>query len=204
MTSAVPMLRPARPTSDEGIAFAAYLDTAADGLFRAMLGPQVERIIADAYQETGHDLSYQHVTFAEQRGQIVGMASAYTAEDHRRSSDDVLAQAAGTIRTMRMAIVSILGRPLLRFIDHVPHGDFYLQAVAVDDDQREHGIGSLLIDHVQAEASAHRCRRVVLDVAADNDGAHRLYESRGMTTEAESPHPPFIPSMRVLRMVKPR
>ena len=120
--------------------FAGYLDTATDGFFRAMLGRQVERIIADAYLETGHDLSYQHVTFAERGGQIVGMASGYTAEEHRRSSDEVLGQAAGTIRTMRMAIVSILGRPVLRFIDHVPDGDFYLQAVAVDDDQR--GMGS--------------------------------------------------------------
>lgn len=203
MTSAATTLHPARPTSDEGVVFAAYLDTAAYGLFRAMLGRQVERIIADADQETGHDLSYQHVTFAERGGQIVGMASAYTAEDHRRSSDEALAQAAGTIRTVRMAIVSILGRPLLRFVDHVPDGDFYLQAVAVDDDQRGRGIGSLLIDHVEAEARAHRCARVVLDVAADNDGARRLYESRGMTVEAESPHPPFMPSMRVRRMVKP-
>ena len=203
MTSAAPTLRPARPTSDEGVAFAGYLDTATDGFFRAMLGRQVERIITDAYLETGHDLSYQHVTFAERGGQIVGMASGYTAEEHRRSSDDVLGQAAGTIRTMRMAIVSILGRPVLRFIDHVPDGDFYLQAVAVDDDQRGHGIGSLLIDHVEAEARAHRCVRVVLDVAADNDGARRLYESRGMTVEAESPHPPFMPGMRALRMVKP-
>ena len=203
MTSAAPTLRPARPTSDEGVAFAGYLDTVTDGFFRAMLGRQVKRIVADAYIETGHDLSHQHVTFAERGGRIVGMASAYTAEEHRRSSDEALVRAAGSIRSMRMAVVSFLGRPVLRFLECVPDGDFYLQAVAVDDDQRGHGIGSLLIDHVEAEARAHRCERVVLDVAAANDGARRLYEGRGMTIEAESPHPPFMGGSRALRMVKP-
>ena len=99
MNSTAPALRPARPTSDEGVAFAGYLDTAADDFFRATLGRQVERILADAYQEKGLDLPCQLVTFAERGGQIVGMASDYTTEEHRRGSDEVLRQAAGTIRT---------------------------------------------------------------------------------------------------------
>lgn len=203
MTATSPTLRPARPSLDEGVAFAGFLDTAADGFFRAMLGRHVKRIIAASYLEPGHDLSHEHVTFAVRGRQIVGMACGYTAEEHRRSSDDALTRAAGTARSLRMAVIAFLGRPVLRFLDHVSNGDFYLQAVAVDDDQRGQGIGSLLIDHMEATARAEGCSRIVLDVAADNDGARRLYESRGMTVEAESRHPPFMPNMRALRMVKP-
>jgi len=203
MTSEAPTLRPAQPVRDEGRRFAAYLDTAAEGFFPAILGGQVERIVAEAFLETGHDLSHEHVTFAERGGHIVGMASGYTAEEHGRSSDAVLVDAAGPARAARMAIVALLGRPVLRFIEHVPEGDFYLQAVAVDDDQRGHGIGTTLIDHMEVRAAESGCSRLVLDVSADNDGARRLYERRGMTVEAESPHPPFMPNVRAQRMVKP-
>jgi len=202
MTVEPPALRPAMPVLDEGRRFATYLDTAAEGFFRAMLGGQVERIVAEAFLQTGHDLSYEQVIFAERSGQIVGMASGYTAEEHGRSSDDVLVEAAGSARAVRMAIVTFLGRPVLRFIEHVPPGDFYLQAVAVDDDQRGHGIGSMLMDHMEQRARDQGCSRLVLDVSASNEGARRLYSRRGMSVDAESPHPPFMSNMRAQRMVK--
>jgi ribosomal protein S18 acetylase RimI-like enzyme len=203
MASSVPVLRPAQATLEEGAAFARHLDTAADGIFRAMLGARWATILAHAFLEPGHDLSHQRVTFAERNDRIVGMVSGYTADEHRRSSDEPLTQAAGPLATARMAVFTVLGQPLLRFIERVPEGDFYLQAVAVDDDQRGHGIGSLLIDHAEAQAKRSGCRRLALDVAAKNDGARRLYERRGMVVKAESPHPPFMPRMRALRMVKP-
>jgi ribosomal protein S18 acetylase RimI-like enzyme len=101
-----------------------------------------------------------------------------------------------------MSIVTTLGRRVFRFIETVPDGDFYLQAVAVDDDQRGNGIGSVLIDHVENTARAHDCDRIVLDVAANNEGARRLYEHRGMTVEGESPRVLLMPGFRALRMVK--
>lgn len=101
-----------------------------------------------------------------------------------------------------MTIVTSLGRRIFQFIETVPDGDFYLQAVAVDDDQRGNGIGSMLIDHMENTARAHGCARIVLDVAANNKVARRLYEHRGMTVEAESPRVLFMPGFRALRMVK--
>ncbi|MFC1634947.1 hypothetical protein ACFL5Z_08900, partial [Planctomycetota bacterium] len=58
-------LRAANPTLDEGLVFARYLDEAAEGFFRFMLGRDAGDIIARAFVEPGHDLSYQNVTFAE-------------------------------------------------------------------------------------------------------------------------------------------
>ena len=58
-------IRAAQPTYEEGLAFARYLDQAAEGFFRFMLGRRAELILARAFTQPDHDLSYQHVTFAE-------------------------------------------------------------------------------------------------------------------------------------------
>ena len=98
------VLRAANPTFDEGMAFARYSDEAAEGFFRFMLGRRVEHIIATAFAQPDHDLSYQNVTFAERDNVIVGMALAYTAEQHRRSSHQPLERVAGR-RNLRMRVV---------------------------------------------------------------------------------------------------
>ena len=67
-------LRPARPDYDEGLLFARYLDEAAEGFFGFMLGRDAERIVASAFAEPRHSLSYEHVMFAEREGVIVGMS----------------------------------------------------------------------------------------------------------------------------------
>ena len=95
------ILRAAKPTIDEGFVFARYLEEVAEGFFRFMLGPRVTDIIATAYTHPNHDYSYENVTFAEYDKVIVGMASGFTAEQHRRFSDQPLKHAAGN-RTLRM------------------------------------------------------------------------------------------------------
>ena len=201
MTSEGVVLRPARPEAPEGEQFARYLDVASDGLFRMLLGPRCDEIIGRAFLSTGHDLSYEHATLAESDGSLAGMASGYTAAQHAAATDDALEEAAG-VRGLQMAAVSLLGRGLLRFIDTVPEGDYYLQAIAIDDDHRGQGIGSRLLDHAEGIARESGCRRFTLDVAEDNEGARRLYERRGMTIEAKSPPIVMTPSSAVYRMVK--
>ena len=202
MTPEPVSLRPAEPTLDDGLSFARYLDYAADGFFRVLLGRNSDQIVATAFTKPGHDLSYERVTFAELDASIVGMASGYTAEQHHHSSDEPLTSAAGRLRVLRITAVSAIGRPILRFIESVPDGDFYLQALGVDDDRRGLGIGSTLIDHVEERARSQNCDRLALDVAANNEAAQRLYERRGMTVEARSPRL-ITRGSQALRMVKP-
>lgn len=112
------VLRTANPTSDEGRVFARYLDTAAEGFFRFMLGHRAEDILATAFIQPDHDLSFQNITFAECDKVIVGMVSGYTADQHRRSSGRPLKRAAGRWN-LRLIVVSILFAPLLRIIDTI-------------------------------------------------------------------------------------
>ena len=190
------VLRSAKPTLDEGLVFAGYLDQAAEGFFRFMLGRDVAHIVATAYVQPDHDLSFQNVTFAERDGAIVGMVSGFTAEQHRRSPDGILRRAAGSWN-LRMTAVSTLCAPLLRIIDTIDDGDFYLQAIAVDSELRGEGVGSTLIDSAESRAAASGSVRLVLDVSAKNEGARRLYERRGMTVQSEWPRVLFVPRLFV-------
>ena len=66
-------LRAANRSLEDGLMFARCLDQAAEGFFRFMLGRRAAEILAKAFVEPDHDLSYQYVTFAECDGRIVGM-----------------------------------------------------------------------------------------------------------------------------------
>jgi ribosomal protein S18 acetylase RimI-like enzyme len=195
-------LRPAQPKPDEGFAFAGYLDIDADGIFRFMLGGASERVLSSAFITIGHDLSYEHVTFVELDGIVVGMTSDYSASQHRDSSDGPLVSAAGW-RVVRMAAVSAVAPRPFRFIDTVPDGDHYLQAIAVDADTRGKGIGTVLFDRVENRARAAGCERLALDVAVENEDARRLYERLGLSIDATSPRSFLGPGSRVYQMAKP-
>ena len=195
-------LRPATSDLEEGIAFARYFESATDGLSQFLFGAGAEQTIAEAYVSPGHDLSYEYVTFAEMDGAIVGMLSGYTASEHRRSSDSAVIKAAGPLRALRMLAVTPLAFQWGRFMNRLDDGEYYVQAVAVDEIARGLGIGSQLLDLAESKAINSGCGRLVLDVACTNSGARRLYERRGMTAEAESPSIAFVPDSSVYRMAK--
>jgi ribosomal protein S18 acetylase RimI-like enzyme len=69
----------------------------------------------------------------------------------------------------------------MRILDRLEDGDFYLQAIAVDESARGQGIDSILLNLVEERAGAAGCSRICLDVSAGNVGARRLYERWGMT-----------------------
>jgi ribosomal protein S18 acetylase RimI-like enzyme len=194
-------LRPANPTEDDGLAFARYLDQAAEGFFGFMLGRRARHIIAAAFAQPEHDLSYQNVTFAERDNVIVGMVSGYTATQHRRSSRRPLKEAAGR-RNVRMRIVLILFAPLKRIIDSIADDDFYLQAIAVDEELRGEGLGALLMDFIEDRARETGATRLSLDVSAKNQGACRFYERRGMVVGSQWPRRFKIPALKFYRMTK--
>ena len=194
--------RPAKATFEEGVAYAKFLDQAADGFIRFMLGAKFAEVIAETFATPAHDFSFENVIVAERDGVIVGAAAGYTAEQHSNCSDEVLTKAKG-FPALRMSLVQVVAGPLWRFLNTVDDGDFYLQSIAVKPECRGEGIGSLLINAMEERAANTNATRIVLDVAAKNEGARRLYERRGMTVEKSWPRRFPIPQFRVLRMAKP-
>jgi ribosomal protein S18 acetylase RimI-like enzyme len=194
-------LRAAHPTLEEGREFARNLDTAAEGFFRLWLGRAAVEILAEVFVQPDHDLSYQNVIFAERDQVLVGMVSGYTAERHRRSSLRPLKRAAGSWN-VRFHVVSFVFAPFLRIIDTIDDGDFYIQAIAVDRAARGGGVGGDLMDSMEDHAIATGSARLVLDVSAENQGARRFYEGRGMAVASRWPERWAIPKFKMLRMAK--
>ena len=195
------VLRAAKPTLDEGLTFARYLDEAAEGFFRFMIGRRVEHVIATAFLKPDHDLSYQNVTFAEQEGAIVGMVSGYTAKQHRASSRRPLKEAAGR-RNLRMRMVLVLFAPVMRIIDSTGDEDFYIQSIAVSRELQGGGVGSTLMDFIEEQAKASGSTRLALDVSAKNENARRFYSNRGMNVESRWPKRLPIRALKFYRMTK--
>ena len=52
--------------------------------------------------------------------------------------------------------------------------------MAVSNTQRRQRIGTLLMDHIRAEAAERGVQRVELNVYSDNDDARRFYEAQGL------------------------
>jgi ribosomal protein S18 acetylase RimI-like enzyme len=202
VTDTLVTLRRAEPTREDGLRFAQCLDSAAEGFFRFMLGPRSTAIIANAYLEPGHDLSYQHAIFAEVEATFAGVVSGYTAEQHRVSSLRPLEASAGRQR-QRMRIVTFLFAPLIRIVDSIEEGDYYLQAISVVEAFRGHGVGTALINELEESARKTGARRIVLDVSAKNSRACRFYERHGFSIESQWPKHIVIPGLRFFRMVKP-
>ncbi|MCU7828469.1 MAG: GNAT family N-acetyltransferase [Candidatus Thiodiazotropha sp. (ex Myrtea sp. 'scaly one' KF741663)] len=194
-------LRPAAPIFEEGLAFARYLDIAAEGFFRLMLGRNAAEIIARAYSRPDHDLSYQYVTFAERDKIIVGMVSGYSAAQHRLSSDAPLKQAAGG-QYLRMAVVTTVFARLLQVLDTIKDKDFYIQAIAVDNTLRGEGIGSILFDFIENQAVISGSDHLSLDVSAGNVSAQKFYKKHGMHVESSWPKHWVIPGFRLYRFTK--
>ncbi len=193
------ILRPGRATFEEGLACGRYLDQAAEGFFRILLGKEASSIIARAYLEPNHSYSFENVTFAEDGERLVGMALGYTADAKRKFSDAPIERAAGR-RRFRMNALKTLATPMLRVLNVVPDGYFYLLALAVDEDARGQGVGSLLMGHVEDHAREVGAEKLALDVAATNVGARRLYERRGMVIESRWPMSVRLPTLRFVRL----
>ena len=193
-------LRAARPEFSEGLGFARFMDQAAEGFFGFMLGRGAADIIASAFSKPGHTLSYEHVTFAECEGVVVGMSSVFTGAQHRGFSEEPLKRAAGR-SAFRMGCVRTLFRPLWRILETIPDEDFYLHGIAVDPDLRGAGIGSLLMNDIEERAAASGSTRLCLHVAAKNERARKLYLRRGMAETEVWPSSRLLPTVFV-RMAK--
>jgi ribosomal-protein-alanine N-acetyltransferase len=63
--------------------------------------------------------------------------------------------------------------------------DADVQTIAVSGDHRRRGVGSLLLNAAMTEARDRGCHHLMLEVAADNTSARRLYDRHGFDPIAQ-------------------
>ncbi len=76
-------------------------------------------------------------------------------------------------------------------LSHLKKCDFYFAGVAVDEEFRRQGVGSLIMEQGINRAREKGCERVVLDVSLDNLGAKKLYEKSGFKVFDKRSYPWF-------------
>jgi ribosomal protein S18 acetylase RimI-like enzyme len=76
-------------------------------------------------------------------------------------------------------------------LSHLKKCDFYMAGIAVNEEFRGQGVGSLILNSGINVAQKMGCKRVVLDVALDNLGAKRLYEKLGFEVFDKKSYPWF-------------
>jgi ribosomal protein S18 acetylase RimI-like enzyme len=195
------IIRAANPTYDEGISCARYLNEAAEGFFRFMYGRRFLHIIAQAYIQPNNSYSFQNVSFATYDNNIFGMTLGYTLKQFHVFSGQPLKEAAGGCN-LRMTAGRILCAPMLRIIETIADGDFYILAMAVDEDFRGKGVASALMKSIEKRARTSGSARLSLDVSANNKNACRVYEKWGMTVESQWPKRLPLPGIKFYRMAK--
>jgi ribosomal protein S18 acetylase RimI-like enzyme len=189
-------LRPARHDRGDALAYAAYLNTAADGLFDSLFGGDWRQVVAHVALVPGHQLSMDNVVIAELDGRIVGSCSG---GGDGPIPVGLLVRALGW-RVPRAVLVWLAGAPTTLWLTKREPGDWYLQSIAVDAEVRGGGVGSALLDDALDRARAAGARRMVLDVRVGNDTAQRLYEHMGMRVLGTSPGPTLPGVDRVNRL----
>lgn len=78
--------------------------------------------------------------------------------------------------SLRFIMIEIIDSLFLAALDD---DDYYFAIVAVDEKSRGQGVGSFILEEGVKMARKNGCKRAVLDVDMENDGALRLYERFG-------------------------
>lgn len=193
-------LRAAKQELSDGLVFARYMNQASDDFFKFLLGRNSEKIIADAYLSPNHSLSYENVTFAEKEGVVIGMISAFTSVQHRNFSEEPLKMAASNV-SLRMKVIHFMLHPLFNILSTIGENDYYLLGIAVEPNCRGQGVGTILMNEIEARAKNSDSSRISLDVAANNSGARKMYESRGMVEISKWPSK-FISPLLIRMAIK--
>ncbi|MCX4692327.1 N-acetyltransferase [Streptomyces sp. NBC_01408] len=107
-------------------------------------------------------------------GRVVGVAGYQLAGRGLVGGDAAAVRAAyGRVRGLyRVFLLALLERTPVR-------DELVMDGIAVDPAERGRGIGGLLLREIEAIAVEQGCRRIRLDVVADNPRARALYERHG-------------------------
>ena len=131
----------------------------------------LEKLIRTGKNNYGHE----HIHVITKDEKIMGIL-LYSVGHHKLGDLKVLFKNLNIIDALRFLLIDLKDKLIL---SDLKKGDFYLAALAVDEKVRREGIGSTILNKAINMAHQRGCKRVVLDVALDNQKAKKLYERKG-------------------------
>lgn len=136
---------------------------------------KIKKLVKAGKNNLGHENIY--VVTGENQKLIFGllMASTGDKEDIKRDFKTYF-KILNPYDALKFVLFDIVDKMILADLDD---HDFYLGAVAVNENCRGKGIGTFILGKSLEIARRKNCKRVVLDVDLENDGALRLYQRFG-------------------------
>lgn len=127
----------------------------------------------------------------ERHGEIVAMGSLATHEQPRPKppARTVLRapRIAGPVNGTRTMFAAT--RALLTIADPPQRDEGQIHSLVVDDTHRGHGLGTIILTHLEQEAVRRGKRHAVLQVITSNMTARAFYRSAGYTEREANPRP---------------
>ncbi|MDD1774854.1 MAG: GNAT family N-acetyltransferase [Methanobacterium sp.] len=136
----------------------------------------------------GNNLGHENIYVVTQNEMVIGVLLYFGGNHHKFGELKFLFKNLNPVDAFRFLLIDLKDSLIL---SHLNKCDFYLAGVAVDEEFRGQGVGSLLLEEGVNMARKRGCERVVLDVALDNPGAKRLYERIGFKVFNKRSYPWF-------------
>ncbi len=196
-TAPLPLYRDAR--KDDARALAQLIEIAGEGIpgylwaQQARDGRTALDVGAERAARDDANFSYRNAVIAHLDGKVAGMLLAYRLP--APTPEEVVG----------LAEIPPLLRPLVELEYQAP-GSFYVNALAVFQPWRGHGIGAALLAIAETRARDAGCGELSVQVFAENEGAYRLYRRCGYAVADRRPiiaHPCYPYSTEVLLLTRP-
>ncbi|REK75708.1 GNAT family N-acetyltransferase [Paenibacillus paeoniae] len=127
------------------------------------------RILAEAIRQEGNRLSYRNIIVDRRDGGIAGVLICYAGDEAERLDHPI-----------RERLARDYGPEAAKaLVPECQPGDFYLDAVAVDERYQGQGIAKALISAFEQRGIEAGCARLSLIVEQYNDRARALYKKLG-------------------------
>ena len=145
--------------------------------FLAKYGYQkTKEILELAFLDESYRYSYQRILVLEEAGEILGVACGYLDEDEKIIDLPVT----NLLTQFEIEPTEKMFEDLETFPD-----EWYLDSIAVRDDQRGRGIGSQLLAALPEFARSSGAKRIGLNVDQANPQAKKLYLRHGFEVVGE-------------------
>ncbi len=157
-------------------------------LFRSLLGKdefEATQNIKELVKAGGNSLGHENIHVINHQGDVLGILVSFIGRETSFWSDfKAYYKILNSYDFLKYIIKGTLINKLLTA--DLGENEYYLSNIAIDANFRGQGIGSYILENAVKLAENIGCRRVILDVTMDNEGALRLYERFGFKIYGKS------------------
>ncbi len=183
----------------------------------------VAKLIIRAYSDSGQNISYDKKSiktvqdFVETGNNFIGYENIHLCLTDKNIAGLVIGYTGKSYSKIKTLLDLLLKLKLTQFCNYLiissqlfdtaytpylEEDDFYISVIFVDGKYRNRGIGTLLLNHAVEIAKEKGCKKIVLEVDRDNEGAQSLYKKFGFISLEEEPQKKISPDKENLHTMQ--